>query len=69
MTGFPDPPNTNLARQVIEALKGAGLLPTKYAESIEQKLCTGKAKESDWRIWAEEIVMTREKADDQAQKN
>lgn len=65
----PDSSNNRLAARIVEALKTAGLLSEKYVASVEQKLETGKAKESDWRIWAEEIVMTREKADEQTQKN
>jgi hypothetical protein len=65
----PDSSNNRLAARIVEALRTSELLSHKYATSIEQKLCTGKAKESDWRLWAEEIVMMREKADEQAQKN
>jgi hypothetical protein len=65
----PDSSNSRLAARIVEALKAASLLSDKYAASVKQKLSTGKAKESDWRLWAEEIVMMREKADEQAQKN
>ena len=69
MSHQPDSSNGRLAALIVEALKTAALLSDKYAASVEQKLCTGKATESDWRLWAEEIVMMREKVDEPAQTN
>ncbi len=58
-------PNQQLAARIMAALKEAGLLTEKHSASAVQKLSSGKTKESDWRLWAEEIVLAKERADAQ----
>jgi hypothetical protein len=62
-------PNQQLTTRIIAALKDAGLLTDKHWASAEQKLSSGKAKESDWRLWAEEIVLAKERADAEKHEN
>lgn len=68
-TSEPGTPNQQLAARVVTALKSAGLLTDKYVASAEQKLSSGKTKESDWRLWAEDIVLVKEKADADKQQD
>lgn len=58
-----DAPNDVLAAQIADALYSEGLVREKHKESVKSKLSSGKARESDWRLWAEDIVLAKERPD------
>ena len=64
-----DAPNDVLTTRIADALCAAGLVREKYKESVQSKLCNGKARESDWRLWAEDVVLSKERPDDDDPKD
>jgi hypothetical protein len=58
-----DAPNDVLAARIAIALYAGGLVREKHKESVQSKLGNGKARESDWRLWAEDVVLAKERAD------
>jgi hypothetical protein len=67
--GTPSSPNEQLSRIVVKALDSKGLLPDKYRDIAIKKIESGKASASDWRIWAEELVMAKEVEDGDSSKD
>jgi hypothetical protein len=62
-------PNEQLAAIIVKALDDKGLLPREYRDSAIKKIESGKASASDWRIWAEELVMEKETEDGDSTKD
>lgn len=58
-----DAPNDVLASRIADALHSGGLVREKHKESVQSKLGNGKARESDWRLWAEDVVLAKERLD------
>lgn len=62
-------PNNALAERIVAALYSAGLIRDNYEESVLSKLSNGKARESDWRLWAEDVVLAKERTDGDESKD
>jgi hypothetical protein len=63
-TASPDDSNTptvtpdlDLARTIVAALKESGILLESRAEKAIEKISQGKASQSDWRLWAEDLCL------------
>ncbi len=56
-------PNEALAAHIVIALQAGGLAPDNNKDSILSKLGNGNARESDWRLWAKDIVLAKESSD------
>lgn len=56
-------PNDVLAARIANALFEEGLVHEKHKASVQSKLGNGKAREADWRLWAEDVVLAKERSD------
>jgi hypothetical protein len=53
-------PNEQLARDIVTALKDNGLLDERRVQSAFQKIAAGRASQSDWQMWAEDLLLDEE---------
>ena len=53
-------PNGQLAELIVEKMIIEGLLPKSRKSEVINKICEGKANASNWRLWAEDIVLKPE---------
>ncbi len=49
-------PDETVAKIIIERLIEASLLPSKYADSVQQLLTSGASSSEDWQLLAEKSI-------------